>query len=195
MVGAASARARPLPDISVETAGKLERLITEPSAHRSAAELWQNRNKPALNAGHAGECVRLRFVLSKSGDNLLDVTYVPAHLLIRSRSGADCDTRRSQKRDGDRWQNRTAIVPRTRGISRGKTNDRRACLVVEKQFRNFPKRIYPRNHWTRGFARFNGGYTFSADYRFSPGRRRRPRFFFSYKKTVRDAIARRSSRG
>jgi len=37
MVAAASTSARPLPDISVETAGKLERLITEPGV--VAAEL------------------------------------------------------------------------------------------------------------------------------------------------------------
>jgi len=64
MVAAASASARPLPDISVETAGKLERLITEPGA--VAAELWQNRNNPALNADHVGERVRLRFILSRT---------------------------------------------------------------------------------------------------------------------------------
>lgn len=52
-------------DISVETAGKLERLITEPGV--VAAELWQNRNNPALNVDHVG----LRFILSLNGDNHL----------------------------------------------------------------------------------------------------------------------------
>ena len=63
MVATASTSARPLPDISVETAGKLKRLITEPGA--VAAELWQNRNNLTLNVDHVG----LRFILSLNGDN------------------------------------------------------------------------------------------------------------------------------
>lgn len=68
MVAAASASARPLPDISTETTGKLERLIIE-LAQRTAlvvAELWQNRNNPTLNAGYIGKHVCLSFILSNA---------------------------------------------------------------------------------------------------------------------------------
>lgn len=68
MVAAASTNARPLPDISAETTGKLERLIIE-LARRPAlvvAELWQNRNNPTLNADYVGEHVRLSFILSNA---------------------------------------------------------------------------------------------------------------------------------